>query len=918
LHKYIFYFILIAFCQFQNARGQTFTALDITIWRDTVSVQAGETFINRVTLRNNGPVALSVAISMVLPSVIRLISTLPPQVSIRPGESVLLPIKGVLSHQSDSLTYRAVLSLSDSVSQRWQSVRFTVRVKQAWRPVVTLYGSDESVLLHSGTEPAVLPLRLVHNRLSRSAFRIDVASMPEGVSQSDFPRLVTLTGQQDTTLLVRCIPSRYWSVNTPYQLTITVRDALGSVVGNVLYKVVVASSSKRFSREMSNSGSPYGVSTAVGQYGDQQWFHETQAWGSDSLGKNQVDFRLHYMNFGKEQIPQLQNSFVSLRNEHLMVRVGSLYDYHEMPLLGRGVKVNIIRPDNQWTFWAVNSNPNWLNTQATTWAGNVLSVRYDKQIASLPGASWSASSSYFTNSFSQRLGFLNFASFQFSSKGGHNLAVLGGQSVEFARQGGSQTYGWAGQLNYSYSSPKVDWIVRTYWSSPVYSGFQKGAQLIDNRLIYKPSESTTLIVRYSQVQYDQHWFYSATEWNRRFFGNTQAELNLTHRLNKWTLGLRPYWYAQTNITSADNQQANLYRIAPFVLFRDKGTHRLEISYDIGTYQDSSPGAAGSVFTSQRMMGALGIGSFALWAYWQRGPYFLGDLQPRQTTKTTTASVTPTIDYTLLSMRLYGTLGLNYLYDTYSSGSRAQLISRIRYDVTPDLTIRAEGNVTAFSQLEQLAYSQYRLELVKRFGTLSLRKRGSIRLRFFDDANGNGVRETSEHGMDSLLVSINGNTLLSNRKGEIVYRNLAPGTYTVSTVSVNGLGEPVPYRESIVVNGRFQKQIPLSRMFRVSGKLTSRSHMYDRQLLQTERFMLEVQHNEQTVLQCAPLPDGSFGLPLRPGVYKLFIYDLGRQPADVVRTVPFTLTTQGQHPPLQIVVDATNRPVEIKRFSRKRD
>ena len=914
LHIFIFISCCVWVVNTLSAQAQIIPVVQVAVWRDTVSTQRGGTFTNRLTFYNTGLRPANLFITSTLPQASRLVSTLPTRLLIQPGEHLMLPVKGVIDLQADSLHYPVIVTFSDSSGQARQAVNFTIQVKQAWQPAVTLYPYDEPILLYSGSETANLPLRLVHNRLTPSSLRIDVASMPEGINRTMFPLSLTLTGRQDTTISIPCLPGRYWSVNTPYQLTVTVRDASGSVMGNVVYRLVVASSVKRFTDFVPTSLSPYGVSTAVGQLSDRQWLREAQVWGSDSLGRNQLDFRLHYMNYGTGQTQQLQNSFVSLHNEHTMVRVGSLYDYHELSMLGRGLKVSLIQPDHQWTFWAVNSNPNWLNAQGNSWSGNIVSVRYDKQLNVLPGASWSASSNYFSQPYSQRLGFLNFGAFQFQREGRHSLEIMGAQSVEFARQGNRTTYGWAGQLNYTYRSSRLDWVVRTYFSNPVYSGFQKGATLIDNRLIYRPSPSTTLTLRYSQVSYNQHWFYTPVDWRRRLFGNSQAEIGVVQQWRKWSIGVRPYWYTQMDIANPYSSKVDLYRIAPHVLYRNRERQRLELTYDVGTYQNRTPTASQSVVVSQRLLGSLGLGPFSLWAYWQQGPYFLGDLRPEQSTKTTVASITPTIDYTLLQQRLYGTIGINYLYDSYSTGSRAQVLGRLRYDITSDVTVRAEGNMTAFSQLDQLAYSQYRVEMSKRFSTLSLRRRGQIKLSFFEDVNGNGLRETEEPWMDSLLVTINKNTLLTNQKGEIVYRNLSMGSYTVSAVLISRMGEPAPYNETIVVNGRVQKQIPMARTFRVLGKLTSRAHIYDRQPARIDRFALEVKQNERTVIRCTPLPDGTFGLPLGPGNYILLVYDLERQPVSVVQTVPFTLTPSGKYPALQLSVDATTQPVEIKRFT----
>ncbi|MFD1142976.1 hypothetical protein ACFQ4C_17755 [Larkinella insperata] len=827
----------------------------------------------------------------------------------------MIPFKGFVSQQPDSLISEVVFQLQDARDALVQKIAFRVMVEDKKQAAFSLYTSNDQVVLYSISEPAGLPLHLVHNRARRQKITLEVASLPEGIDRTGFPLSLELAPRQDTVFSLSVLPARYWSTSMPYQVTVTVRDESGSVLGNVLYTIVVATSAKRFSGTDLYQKEGYGVSAAVTKLSNNQWAREGRIWGSDSVGKAQVDFQLHYLDYAADHFQQLQNSYLSVRTARTKLHLGSLQDYHELPLLGRGLKVNLLRPDHQWTFWAVNSNPNWLNPLADAMSGNVLSVRYDHGFPLMLGSSWSFSSNYFTNSATQRAGFLNFGSVQFYRANRHSLEIMGGHSVEYARQGAerAQTMGWAGQLNYTFQKSNFLWNLRSYFSSPVYAGLQKGASIVQGQATWKASEGTALTARFNHVYYKQVLFTSPVERSQRVFGNTVAEVSLNRRWSSFALGLRPFWHAQADFTNPYAQQAVAYRFSPTVSYRQGMSQYLELSYDVGRLHNRSAATPGRGLLSQRILSSWVMRPFSLWAYWQKGPYFLNDLRADQSARYQTASVMPMVDFALLNRRLVGSVGVNYLYDSQTSGARCLAVGRVRYDITPDLWLKAEGNATPYSQVPDLAYSQYRLELTKRFSHLRFNRRGELRLSFFEDENGNGSRDSGERWADSLLVTINDNTLLTNSKGTLVYRNLPPGTYTVSAVSLGRIGEPVQYTEKITVGRAVSRTIPLTRSFRVKGQLQCQANAYDRQPCQYSRFTVDIQRGDKTVFSHSPQPDGGFAFHLPPGTYTLLLHDYARQPQTVIQKVPFTLTTAGQYPEFQLPVDGSTRAVEVKRF-----
>ncbi|GAB3737243.1 COG1470 family protein [Spirosoma lituiforme] len=891
-------------------------AVQVTFLSDTIVTTVGTTFTNRLTLNNRSGQRQELSLLPQLPPAIQLLSTIPEKVSLLPGQAMELPVKGLVDNQASLPVNRIAVRISGPVGFTAQTHSFALVLSGKRQSAITLYKSEETIVLFSPTQQARLSLRLVHNRIRPEKFTIEVASLPEGVDRSAYPLSLQLAPSQDTTMLMRINPVHQWSTSQPYQVVITVRDEQKSIVGNMVYKVAVAIDNKRYVDANPDTRGGYGASTALTRFSTNQWAREARIWGTDSLGKGQIDFHIHYLNYGSDHFQQLQNSYITYRTDRAMIHLGSSYDYHELPLFGRGLKVNVGQSDRQWTFWAINANPNWLSPDDNGWTGNVFSVRYDRQLPSLPGGSYSLSSSYYTQANTMRAGYLNFASFRYDQSERHSLQVLGSQSVEFARQGPdrAQKPGWAGQLQYEYQSPKLTWQLRSYVSSPAYSGLQKGATLIYSQLFWQASAATTLLARVNSMGYNRIQFTSGVDYTQHKFGNTTAEVNLSHRIQQLTLSVRPYWLTQRDFDNPISQRADAYRLAPALSYYRRSHQRFELSYDAGIFYNRTAASPQSGWLSQRIVSSISLGAFHFWGYLQKGPYYLFDLRNNQPDRIMTASLTPTIDFSLFDRKLVGSIGLNYLYDAFNEESRYVGVGRVQYDVSPGLSVNLSGNGTPYSQHPEFSYSLYRLEVAKRFNKLASKHRSQLRLSFFEDANGNGNKEAGERWMDSLMVTVDENTLLTNTKGSITYRNIPPGIYTISAISANRVGDPVLHHEKITIAGSVNKQIPLARTFRITGKLRCQASTYDTQPCQFDRFVIEIQRDEQTILSASALPDGSFSVHLSPGNYTIRVRDFGRQPQATVKTVAFTLTESGQYPVFDWTIDGSTRPVEVKRFS----
>gem|GEM_PF-3398594 len=910
--RFLVYIIMSVFCSIVSSAQ----SVSISLLRDSITSTPGATFINRLALTNTGTKPQDVRLALDSPEAVTMLATVPDQLRLLPGENRLIPIKGLLHRQITSAKSSIRIYLSDAAGKPMQSVACQLIATGSAAAAVSLYTPQETMLLYTASEPARLPLHLTHNRANAATYTIEVAALPQGMAPASFPVTVALQPRQDTVLVVTAVPLRQWSINTPYQLIVTLRDRQKAVVGSVVYKMVVAVADKVYQDALPATGAGYGASVALTRFSTNQWARETRVWGTDSIGKARLDMNLHYLDYGTEHVHQLQNSYIALTTTQTAVRLGSIYDFHELPLFGRGLKVSTGPTDRQWTFWAVNANQNWLSGDRNAWRGNVYSARYDRQLAKLPGVALSLSSSYYTLADVQRAGYLTFATVRYNHADRHSIQLMGGQSVEFARRSTqpAQVTGWAGQLDYTYQRETFSWQLRSYKSSPVYAGLQRGATLVYSQLFWQPAPVTTVLARLNYLSYDRVVYTSPIDYTRHRFGNTIAEVSLSHRIGSLTLSARPYWFSQRDQENPVSQRADAYRIAPVIAYRRRTNQYLELTYDVGRFYGRVDQGATAGVLSQRIVSSLGIGRFNVWGYWQKGPYYLFDLRASYPNLITTTSLTPTVSFALLNGRLSGSVGLNYLYDATTTAARYTAVGRVQYDATPNLSVYLSGNGTPYSEQPEFAYSQYRMEIVQRFNRLQAKRSGKLQLSFFEDTNGNGRRDADERWVDSLLVRVNDNTLLTNASGRVVYRHIPPGTYTVSAISTGRLGDPVLYQEQLTIVWSVDKLIPLSRTFRIVGQLRSQTSAYDPQPCQFNRFSLDIRRGQQSIASVTPRSNGTFSVHLSPGTYTLLLQDYGRQPHTTVKTASFTLSDTGQYPAIDWTIDGSTRPVEIKRFS----
>src|SRR5206468_4211013 len=121
----------------------------------------------------------SVSLTSQIPKSVQLLANIPDKLILNPGEIRMIPIKGLINHQSTSAAGKFAIQVSDSIGHSLLVKSFYLIVSGKVQPTLSLYTREETVVLLTTSESAHLPLHLVHTGEQTAQFYLDVTSLPE-------------------------------------------------------------------------------------------------------------------------------------------------------------------------------------------------------------------------------------------------------------------------------------------------------------------------------------------------------------------------------------------------------------------------------------------------------------------------------------------------------------------------------------------------------------------------------------------------------------------------------------------------------------------------------------------------------------------------------------------------------------------
>lgn len=903
----------------------------LVITQTLVEGTPGATFFNQITLTNPTDQNSQVRLQLTLPPAFRLLSRLPASVTLPPHSSRQMILKFLIDREWDANEAIVRLETSQAEPNTLSTIQFVVQPSRTLSSALTFALLDESPYLTSGQDTLPLAIRFSNQGVRPRTVRLQLFSTPDGfrLPQTN----LTISARRDTVVHLPVLVRNNVQFDRSYEVAIELQDADGSMLGSVICRPILLASVKRFDSEHLMGLTPNGVSVGLSRFGTTGMARELKLWGEEKLAKGTVRYQAHYLNFMTQRYHDLRDTYVQYQQDQLMVRAGSLYDMHELPLIGVGIKLAYaFDPHTKLEAWALRNQPNWLAgltnrnsplSPGPSTADMTYSIRLSGRLP-LPGeADFSFSSNYYSQRRYNRVGILNFATMQWQPNRQSAFRLTAGQNMEYATDGSNRqrTLGWAIGGGYDRIAKWVDIRSSIYFSSPTYAGIQRGASLIDHSLTYKRWDNARLSYHISQVRYNQQFRTSSTETANQFYSNTIAEIIWSQERNRLTWVLRPYYWQQVqSLPKGILQRADSYRVMTSLRYETLYQARFEAGIDGGQFVSKEPSPERFSLPSYRYFGSIGFGKFNVMGSYQQGLFLINDRLPEQGDPRSfrQISMAPSLQFALLDGRLRANFGAGLAYNSQVKSWNGLLFNSATYAVNDNLRLRVEVNALSFAeQLTEISSvpwreTQARVEVTKLFRRMPWNTTRSIRLRFFEDDNGNQQKDSHERYMEGLVVHVGETALITDTKGTITYKGMMAGVYPFRTVSRLSTGEPVWFQDTIRVVKSAQRDIPIRKTLRISGQLRCNRAKYENQSCEFDQHRIEAFGKSGEVYRTYADEQGHFTLYLPIGQYQVNV-----SMARVLRKmITYQIEPGQQAGELQVDLEPAGRKVQIKRFTSK--
>lgn len=841
--------IFIVFWWFAGT-GITLGQVKYAFGRDTIPVKGGQTFSNylKVTNAADQRVILRQDVQHTLS---RGLLNLPDSLVLEAGQSRSFPLKYMgdrqtMNSNAEVFTVRLV-SIHPGVRVQ-ESARFTAQLTDAGG--LTIGTEDDEVYLSQLSNQAQVVVRCANNGFVPLSFRLLLTGIPDGLEfTGQTMNLTLLPGAQQ---LLPFVARNKEGSRAAADFTVTIQavDESNHQLAVKILRIVRVTSARRLGAGIDQLGGalPNSVSLRFGSLSNSSYFYQLQANGHIKTGGGQqLEYRLN-----ADQYHQPGNDGVSIYNTYLDyqakkwgLKVGNIYENIDFPLSGRGIKASAKLSDRKTlSVYGIQNN----------------FQLYDQVNRPSPGAKIAALDYIAVDpgKQEQRITYLyshdpytGINASQLSMKTGYKwadgqlLSLEGGYSLEDIRTDlRSAEQGWSAALNYAMNSSAYQFNGSAYYSSPYFTGLRRGLLHTDVRVLRKLGDFRNISAHISvQVTDPKYQDSISTLYTRGINKNAiyQYEAAYNTRAGNFYLGFSPY-FLQQYLRTADMVSGELVssswksasvRFAANLGYNGR-LHSFSVNADYGyTYLNSSHKPPAPFHTikisSSYTMPVLGFSS-----YIQLNPYYLSDaLSTTGTNSYRLYSLGPNVHFTAMDNALSVQLSSMYNYYGFTNSNNYSLTGNIRYlmkghwSLTGDLMYMVSRQNSALPVYDpaltagQLAASLYnhnrqlRLGLEKQFGRTSANSK-KLALTYYEDLNGNGVRDANEQPAEGLLVKINGEAALTNSKGMVEFRDMKKEAYTVAVTNTKGwsLSEPT----TVFLDKNKTLEIPLVKTQALNGCL----------------------------------------------------------------------------------------------------
>lgn len=909
----IFYLILIGLPVFGQQRSAEILKARLT--KDSLICELGSTFSNRLLIQNTTNHAIYTHIEFKHSKDLHPISSLPSRVQINAREIASIPVKFLVQSTATQRVVKVDVRITMEGDSLKQSTNTTSLIYLKNRNDYWQITTDQDQpQFTSESEGLKVPVRIKNPSFNTEQVKLDLASFPEGFEMDNRNHIISLSPRADTTIFVQCRANNRLNRNANYNLTLWLKDQKDQIMSTLLVRPVFLSHTRRYIHVDKMGLYPNMIQLSYARLGPAISTYESLVAGEEEIKNGRLRYAAHYLNYQPIQKHELRNTFIELQRNNFSTRIGNINEYHELAMIGRGIAVKQGFNKHRLNAWAYREGWNLVGPYSQdSLQSSVISVLSEGLVNGQGNMAYNASLNYIQG-YKYHTG-LAFGSFSFQPTPTHYFRLLlGANRTEVNNE---QRYGGAAGLDYNYISRRLEFKNRLYFSTPTYAGFQKGSRNVDSWLVRKSNSPHRYALHAYTFQYKEKPLLPGRPVYE--YGMTTLEGMYTWSAHRFFLTLKPYYLAQSLRDSTFNRSQS-YRLSATTALQLNRV-RVEGTYDAGFFEATAHERTYDLTYSQRAIFAFSSPYFNLYSLYQKGGYFITDLlmAPIKPEKFEMLSTTPSI--TLNFRKIRGYVGVNIFYLSPQDLWNAQVVGSLSTTIMRSWTIRAEAvsftnEPTRVFQPETYTQGmqQYRFDLIKNLGSLTKSQHHQLRLRFFEDVNQNGKHDKDEPWMPNLFVKLKGSTLITDDEGTIVYKDIPSGSCEVQAYGSFQSGNPALFTETLQLTKNIRRDIPLQRIFQVSGVLRFPSKRYVVDKVDMTQYKLEARSGDGKSYAGYPDAEGKFNLYVPRGNYQIFVLDLTKPQAEnVIQTMSYLVSNTAPTELLQIMLQQKQRSVEVRRL-----
>lgn len=804
--------------------------------QDTVQVKVSQTFSNKIIVKNNTGKRVQIKSNT---NLVKGLINLPDTLFFEANEVKIYPLKYIANNSTIKASLQA---FSFSFTSNDPSI--------AIEPVKSFYTALEGgsgfrmeteqteYYLDQSTNQAQLMIHASNRGLVPVSFRLVFLEIPEGLEFLGDMMITTLQpGSQ--MLLPFTIKNKLSDKVVDFNVSVQAIDESNTEIAVKRIRVMSIGSVKRFGSTNNNYNQLYNNSLSLNYLSRSQTSSVFQLQGNGNLiieEDKKLNYRFNLDKYQDFDGIELYDTYLEYLETDWGVKIGNIYENLDYSLNGRGVKASVnIDPRNSISIYGIQNNymlvdnfRNWLNS------GEVIAANYDFKIEDRAG-----NISYVHSTNSDR----GITHNQLSGKTpielrkNHQLNIELGYSLETNHLDDREAGASVG-TNYNVTLGNYQLSTFSYYSSPYYTGLRRGIIQSDNRVFRTLSNNQNLSARISYLNNSPKFLEEKS--GKRINNKNEIqiyELGYGINMKNINIGIKPYLVKQS--LSSENmlylplsgmklKSESIRLITSLNYFSD--LHRFSFNADYGYTYKNTAEIPTSPFHSLRLNSSYNYSFVGINGYVQVNPFYISDIYSAVSDGDfTTYSIGPSANFKAFEDKLSVQSAAMYNYYGFSKTENYSINGDIRWRLKSNWTLT--GNIQYSLMETRTPYggingdlfgvqnfdnTYLRIGIENQFSQLANITGKKLELVYFEDHNSNGIRDSNEPTVEGVLVKVDKDAALTDKKGKVVFKNMVPESYTIQIV--NKSNWTALYPTNVIMTKNQYIEVPLVKTKVLKGEI----------------------------------------------------------------------------------------------------